>query len=88
MNFEKQIQHAPDVRNDMRDDVQEIEVELALKHFRESVHNWSDQEYVRPRSIQRSRWTAIFHLVANPVMACSLRAPVTTWGGRCHASAD
>lgn len=68
MNLDDRKQHGPDVR----DDAQEIDVDLALKHFRESVHNWSEQEFVRPRSVQRSRWTAIFHLVANPVMACSL----------------
>jgi len=47
-------------------------VDLALRHFRESVHDWSDQEYSRPRSINRSRWDAAFRLVANPIMAWSL----------------
>jgi hypothetical protein len=47
-------------------------VELALKHFRESVHDWSDEEYSRPRAVKRSRWEAIFRIVANPVMVWSL----------------
>jgi hypothetical protein len=51
---------------------EDTQVELALRNFRESVHGWSEQEYARPRVIKRSRWDAIFRLVANPVMAGSL----------------
>jgi len=61
MNFEER-----------RRDLEDPQVELALKHFRESVHGWSDQEHGRPRAIKRSRWDAMFRLVANPVMAWSL----------------
>ena len=45
MNFEGQDRETEDVQ-------------AALRHFRESVHEWSEQEFGRARVIRRSRWDA------------------------------
>ena len=58
-----------EIRNQELEDEQ---VELALRSFRESVHGWSEQEFGKARTIKRSRWDAIFGILANPVMAWTL----------------
>jgi hypothetical protein len=50
---------------------------MALRHFRESVHDWSDEEFGRARVIRRSRWDAMWRMMANPVMAWSLACVLT-----------
>jgi hypothetical protein len=65
MSFEKQ--------NHDKDDVQ---VEQALRHFRESMHAWSELEFSRERAIQRTRWSAMsrgmLRVMVNPVMGWGL----------------
>ena len=53
-------------------ETEDVQVEAALRHFRESVHGWSDREFGRPRVIQRSRWDAMARMLARPVMVWSL----------------
>jgi hypothetical protein len=48
------------------------EVEAALRHFRESVHEWSEQEFGRARVVRRSRWDAMGRVIARPAMASTL----------------
>ena len=52
------------------------DVQAALRHFRESVHEWSEQEFGRARVIRRSRWDAMWRVIARPAMvwamACAL----------------
>ena len=52
--------------------VEDVQVETALRHFRESVHGWSEQEYGRARVIQRSRWSGFWRVMANPAMVSTL----------------
>ena|ERR1700678_858934 len=59
MNFKEQDRETEDVQ-------------AALRHFRESVHGWSEQEFGRARVIRRSRWDAMMRVMARPVMAWSL----------------
>src|SRR5580698_7316398 len=48
--------------------VEDVQVEAALRNFRASVHNWSEQEYGRTRTIQRSRWSGLWRVMAHPAM--------------------
>lgn len=50
------------------------EVEAALRHFRESVHEWSEQEFGRARVIRRSRWDAMWRVIAKPAVGWALAA--------------
>jgi hypothetical protein len=52
--------------------VEDLEIEAALRHFRESVHGWSEQEYSKPRVIKRSRWSGLWRVMANPAMVSTL----------------
>ena len=61
MNFEGQDRETEDVQ-----------VEAALRHFRESVHGWSEQELGRARDVRRSRWDAMSRVMARPAMIWSL----------------
>ena len=67
MNFEKQDR-----------EVDDMELDAALKSFRESVLEWSDQEFGRARVIRRSRWDALLRVASSPLvswtMACGLLA--------------
>jgi hypothetical protein len=41
---------------------EDVQVETALRHFRESVHHWSGQEYSRPRSVAATRRSGLWFL--------------------------
>lgn len=53
-------------------ETEDAEVKAALRRFRESVHDWSDREYSKPRLVQRSRWSGFWGALSNPVMGWSL----------------
>ena len=67
MSRNKSIEHAEDVQ-----------VEEALRNFRASIHQWSEQEYVRPRTIERTSWsrfqTGFWRMIANPALGGTLAA--------------
>ena len=67
MSRNKSIEHAED-----------IQVEEALRSFRASIHQWSEQEYVRPRTIERTSWsrfqTGFWCMIANPALGGTLAA--------------
>jgi hypothetical protein len=52
--------------------IEDVQVEAALRHFRESVHGWSEQEYSKPRVIVRSRWSGLWRMMANPALVSTL----------------
>jgi hypothetical protein len=52
---------------DKRQDVEDAQVEVALRHFRESVHGWSEQEYARPRVVAAARPGAFWRVAGRPV---------------------
>jgi hypothetical protein len=66
MNFEGQDRETEKVR------LQDAQVESALRHFRSSVHAWSEQEVGRTRVVRRSRWDAMSRVMARPAMVWSL----------------
>jgi hypothetical protein len=57
---------------------EDAEIEAALRNFRLSVHHWSEQEYVRPRAIERTRWSrftaGFWTMIANPALGGTLAA--------------
>ena len=55
-------------------ETEDVHVEAALRHFRESVHGWSEQEFGRARTIRRSRWDAMFQVIAKPAVGWALAA--------------
>ena len=65
-------------RNKLIEDAEDIQVEEALRNFRASIHQWSEQEYVRPRAIERTRWSALrggfWRMIANPALGGTLAA--------------
>jgi hypothetical protein len=52
-----------DKRNQEPEDAQ---VEEALRHFRNSVRAWSEQEFARPRTVRRSAWSQVWRMIGNP----------------------
>lgn len=50
----------------------DMELNAALKSFRESVHGWSEQEFSKTRVIRRSRWNAVWRTIASPAMAWTM----------------
>jgi len=57
---------------------EDAQVEAALRNFRLSVHYWSEQEYARPRAIERTRWSrfrsGFWQTIANPALGGTLAA--------------
>jgi cell division protein FtsL len=49
-----------------------MELDAALKNFRESMHGWSEQEFSKTRVIRRSRWDAAWRAIASPAMAWTM----------------
>jgi cell division protein FtsL len=66
MNFEGQGRETEDVQ------LQDAQVDAALRNFRESVHAWSGQEFGRARVIRRSRWDAMSRVIARPAMVWAM----------------
>jgi hypothetical protein len=64
------------------------EVQAALRHFRESVHEWSEQELGLARVIRRSRWDAMWRVLARPAMAWSLASALVVVSVGIPASVD
>lgn len=62
----------------LKEQAEDIQVEAALRNFRASIHHWSDQEFVRPRAIERTRWSALrggfWRMIANPALGGTLAA--------------
>jgi len=51
--------------NGISDEHEEIQVSEALRHFRESVHAWSEEEYARPRISKRK---STFFMMRRPAL--------------------
>jgi len=67
----------------MKDEFKEQEdeqVEMALKHFRDGVRAWSDEEFSRPRTIEHSRWNSFWRVAASPVMGWALAGALMLGG--------
>lgn len=64
-------------------EIGDVEMDAALKNFRESVHGWSEQEFSKTRVVRRSRWDAMWRTIASPAIgwtaACALL--VASMGG-------
>ena len=55
---------------------EDVQVETALRHFRESIHTWSEQEYARPRSAASSHRSGLWFL-RNRVAGWGLASALT-----------
>ena len=53
-------------------EIEDLKVESALRNFRESVHGWSEHEFSKLRTIKRSRWEAMWVVLAKPAMGWAL----------------
>jgi hypothetical protein len=56
----------------------EAQFEAVLRNFRLSAHAWSNEEFVRPRAIERTRWAdfqaRFWRALANPALGGTLAA--------------
>jgi hypothetical protein len=52
--------------------VQDIQVEAALRHFRESMRGWSEAEFGKARTIRRSRWDAMARMIVRPAVGWAM----------------
>ena len=62
----------------LKEQAEDVQVEAALRNFRASIHHWSEQEFARPRAIERTRWsrfqTGFWRMIANPALGGTLAA--------------
>jgi hypothetical protein len=59
---------------DKNRETEDVQVDAALRHFRESVKGWSEQEFGKTRAIRRSRWDAMFLAIARPAVGWTMAA--------------
>jgi hypothetical protein len=75
MNAEERNPSASKTAAEIQSDV---ELESALRNFRLNIHQWSDQEFARPRTIERSRWevfqSRFWRAIANPALGGTMAA--------------
>jgi hypothetical protein len=61
-----------------KEEIEDIQVEEALRNFRASIHHWSEEEFARPRAIERTRWSMFqarfWRMIANPALGATLAA--------------
>jgi hypothetical protein len=60
--------------NDKNQAAENAQVEAALRHFRESVHAWSEREQTRPRSVEFARPGAFWRVISRPVAVWGMAA--------------
>jgi len=65
---------------DKNRETEDAQVEAALRHFRDSVHEWSDREYARPRSIAATRPGAFWRVISRPVAVWGMAAVLAVSG--------
>jgi hypothetical protein len=62
-------------------ETEDVQVEAALHHFRESVRGWSEQEFGKARKIRRSRWDAMARAIARPAVGWAMAATLLVASG-------
>ena len=55
-------------------EAEDAQVESALRHFRESVRGWSEQEYARPRTVPARKGMGWWLAISKPAMGWGLAA--------------
>jgi hypothetical protein len=62
----------------LKEQAEDVQVEAALRNFRASIHHWSEQEFARPRAIERTGWSRFqarfWRMIANPALGGTLAA--------------
>src|ERR1700682_2481153 len=53
--------------NDKNQAAENAQGEAALRHFRESVHAWSEREQSRPRAVELARPSILWRVMSRPV---------------------
>jgi hypothetical protein len=61
-----------------KEEIEDAQVEEALRNFRLSLRNWSEQELIRPRVIEITGWSrfqnGFWRMIANPALGGTLAA--------------
>jgi hypothetical protein len=55
-------------------EAEDAQVESALRHFRESVRGWSEQEYARPRTVPARKCAGRWLAMSRPAMGWGVAA--------------
>jgi hypothetical protein len=63
----------------MKDEMEDQKIESALKHFRESMHAWSEEEFAKPRAIA-ARPGGLWRAMANPIAVWTLTGALVVTG--------
>jgi hypothetical protein len=61
-------------------EIEDWQVDAALKSFRESVHVWSEQELGRARTVRRAPLAGFWRVMTSPVMGWALAAVLVAGG--------
>jgi hypothetical protein len=61
-------------------DMEDAQVDAALKSFRESVHAWSEQEFGRAHTIRRAPLAGFWRVMVNPLMGWALAGVLVVSG--------
>jgi hypothetical protein len=64
-------------KSEITNNAEDVELTTALRHFRESVHDWSDREFSRMRASQAS------HAIAQRGWWARMHVPVLGWALGC-----
>jgi hypothetical protein len=63
-------------KSGITNDAEDVELTTALRHFRESVHDWSDREFSRMRTnqtaVQRGWWARMHVPVLGWALGCAV----------------
>jgi hypothetical protein len=65
---------------DKNRETEDARVEMALRHFREGVREWSEREYARPRSVATARPAAFWRAISRPVTVWGMAAVLAISG--------
>jgi hypothetical protein len=61
-------------------EIEDGQVDAALKNFRESVHAWSEQELGRARTVRRAPRAGFWRMMASPAMGWAMAAVLVAGG--------
>jgi hypothetical protein len=61
-------------------DIEDAQVDAALKSFRESVHAWSEQEFGHAHAVRRAPLSGLWRVMATPMMGWALAGVLVVSG--------
>lgn len=57
-------------------ELDDMQMEQALRNFRSSMRAWSEEEFAKPRTVRRSRWNAVWMGITSPAASWALAVVV------------